>query len=80
MACVLNEESGLKCDGVCIFEEDTPLELIKDLMPDVIIKGGDYTVEQVAGATEVIAAGGRVVINPILDGYSTTGIIGKISS
>lgn len=67
-------------DGVCIFEEDTPLELIKDLMPDVIIKGGDYTVEQVAGATEVIAAGGRVVINPILDGYSTTGIIGKISS
>ncbi len=66
-------------DGVCIFEEDTPLELIKDLMPDVIIKGGDYTVEQVAGAKEVLAAGGRVVINPILEGFSTTGIIGRFN-
>ena len=44
-------------------------------MPDVIIKGGDYTVEQVAGAKEVIANGGRVVINPMLEGFSTTSII-----
>ncbi len=66
-------------DGVCIFEDDTPLELIKDLMPDVIIKGGDYTVEQVAGAKEVLAAGGRVVINPILEGFSTTGIIDRLN-
>ena len=62
-------------DGVVLFEEDTPLELIKIIMPDVLVKGGDYTVEQVVGAKEVAAAGGRVVINPILDGFSTTSII-----
>ena len=72
--------SLLMVDGVCIFEEDTPLELIQDLMPDVLIKGGDYTIEQVAGSKEVLAAGGRVVINPIMDGFSTTGIIHKIKS
>jgi D-beta-D-heptose 7-phosphate kinase/D-beta-D-heptose 1-phosphate adenosyltransferase len=62
-------------DAVVLFEEDTPLEIIKSIMPDVLVKGGDYTVEQIAGAKEVIASGGRVVINPILDGFSTTGII-----
>lgn len=62
-------------DAVVIFEEDTPLELIKSIMPDVLIKGGDYTVEQIAGSKEVIANGGHVVINPILEGFSTTGII-----
>lgn len=66
-------------DGVVIFNEDTPLELIKKLMPDVLVKGGDYTVEQIAGAREVIAAGGRVVINPIIKGYSTTALVEKIS-
>lgn len=65
-------------DAVTLFHEDTPLELIKAIMPDVMVKGGDYTVDQIAGAKEVIANGGRVVINPILEGYSTTGIIGKI--
>ena len=65
----------LMVDAVVLFEEDTPLELIKTIMPDVIIKGGDYTVEQIAGAKEVIANGGRVVINPILKGFSTTSII-----
>ncbi|MBP8114484.1 MAG: D-glycero-beta-D-manno-heptose 1-phosphate adenylyltransferase [Chitinophagaceae bacterium] len=62
-------------DAIVLFEEDTPLELIKSIMPDVIIKGGDYTVDQIAGAKEVIANGGRVVINPILNGFSTTSII-----
>ena len=66
-------------DGVVIFNEDTPLELIKKLMPDVLVKGGDYTVEQIAGAREVIAAGGRVVINPIIAGHSTTKLAEKIS-
>jgi D-beta-D-heptose 7-phosphate kinase/D-beta-D-heptose 1-phosphate adenosyltransferase len=47
-------------------------------MPDVLIKGGDYKVEQIAGAAEVIANGGRVVINPILEGFSTTDLISKI--
>ena len=64
-------------DAVVVFEEDTPLELIKAIMPDVLIKGGDYAVEQIAGAKEVIAGGGRVVINPILQGFSTTAIIEK---
>jgi len=67
-------------DAVIIFEEDTPLNLITSLKPDVIVKGGDYTIEQIVGAKEVLAYGGRVVINPILNGFSTTGIIGKIRS
>jgi D-beta-D-heptose 7-phosphate kinase/D-beta-D-heptose 1-phosphate adenosyltransferase len=65
-------------DAVVLFDEDTPLELITDIMPDVLIKGGDYTVEQIAGSREVIAGGGRIVINPILEGFSTTDIIGKL--
>ena len=70
--------SLLITDAVIIFHEDTPLELIKQLLPDVLVKGGDYTVEQIAGAKEVIANGGRVVINPILEGFSTTGTIEKM--
>lgn len=66
-------------DAVVIFEEDTPLELIKALLPDVLVKGGDYTVEQIAGSKEVIANGGKVIINPILEGFSTTNIISQIS-
>ena len=62
-------------DAVIIFEEDTTLNLVKALLPDVMVKGGDYRVNEIAGAGEVIAAGGRVVINPILEGFSTTSII-----
>lgn len=69
--------SLLIVDAVVIFEEDTPLELIKLLMPDVLVKGGDYSIEAIAGAREVIAAGGRVVINPLLEGFSTTALIEK---
>ena len=65
-------------DAVVIFEEDTPKELIAEVMPDVLVKGGDYTIDQIVGAQEVIANGGRVVVNPIVQGYSTTGIIEKI--
>ena len=65
-------------DAVVIFEEDTPLEIIKAIMPDTIVKGGDYTIEQIVGAKEVIANGGRVIINPIVQGFSTTSIIEKI--
>jgi len=64
-------------DAIVLFEEDTPLELIRKIMPDVLVKGGDYTVEQIAGAKEVIANGGKVVINPIVEGFSTTNIIEK---
>ncbi|MBV4358588.1 D-glycero-beta-D-manno-heptose 1-phosphate adenylyltransferase [Pinibacter aurantiacus] len=72
--------SLLMVDAVILFDEDTPLELIKKVMPDVIVKGGDYTLEQIVGAKEVMAHGGRVVINPIVGGYSTTGILGKIAA
>jgi len=65
-------------DAVVIFEEDTPLELIELVQPDVLVKGGDYTIEQIVGAKEVMAAGGKVVINPIVPGFSTSGIIAKI--
>jgi D-glycero-beta-D-manno-heptose 1-phosphate adenylyltransferase len=67
-------------DAVVIFDEDTPLELIELVHPDVLIKGGDYTLEQIVGAKEVVAMGGRVVINPIIKGFSTSGIIDKIRS
>ena len=65
-------------DAVVLFEEDTPFNLIKAILPDVLVKGGDYTVETIVGVKEVIANGGRVVINPIVQGFSTTGIIEKI--
>lgn len=65
-------------DAVVIFEEDTPLQLISSILPDVLVKGGDYTIEQIVGAKEVMANGGKVVINPIVQGFSTTGIIEKI--
>lgn len=72
--------SLLMVDAVVIFDEDTPLDLINLIQPDVIVKGGDYTVEQIAGAKEVISNGGRVVINPIIEGYSTTNIIEKLKN
>ena len=65
-------------DAVIIFKEDTPLNLIKSLLPDVLVKGGDYKMNEIAGAKEVIENGGRVVINPILNGFSTTSIIDKM--
>ena len=70
--------SLLIVDAVIIFEEDTPHHLITSILPDVLIKGGDYTIEQIVGAKEVMANGGRVVINPIVQGFSTTGIVEKI--
>ena len=65
-------------DAVVVFEEDTPLELISALLPDVLVKGGDYTIDTIIGAKEVIAHGGKVIINPIVEGFSTTHIIEKI--
>ena len=62
-------------DAVIVFEEDTPLELISTLLPDVLVKGGDYTIDTIVGAKEIIANGGKVIINPIVEGFSTTNII-----
>ena len=67
-------------DYIVVFEEDTPFELITAFLPNVIVKGGDYTVEQIVGAKEVIANWGKVVINPIVEGFSTTGIIEKMKN
>jgi rfaE bifunctional protein nucleotidyltransferase chain/domain len=72
--------SLLIVDAVVIFEEDTPLELIRKILPDVLVKGGDYTIDTIVGAKEVIANGGRVVINPVIPNFSTTGLIEKIKS
>jgi len=71
--------SLLMVDAVVLFDEDTPLELIKLVEPDVLVKGGDYILDTIVGAKEVMAAGGRVVINPIIPGFSTTGLIEKIT-
>ena len=65
-------------DVVVLFDEDTPLELVVALTPDVIVKGGDYTPDTVVGAPEVAARGGRVVIIATTPGQSTTAIIEKL--
>lgn len=65
-------------DCVTIFGEDTPAALIKDLKPDVLVKGGDYRAEGVVGRNTVEASGGRVAIVPFVRGRSTTGLIKKI--
>jgi D-beta-D-heptose 7-phosphate kinase/D-beta-D-heptose 1-phosphate adenosyltransferase len=67
-------------DAVVLFEEDTPLELIRALRPDVLVKGGDYTVETVVGHEDVIAQGGRVEIIPTVEGFSTTNIVKKLTA
>lgn len=65
-------------DAVIIFEEDTPLQLIKSIMPDVLVKGGDYTIERIVGAGIVMENGGKVEVVPTEEGFSTTGIIEKM--
>lgn len=70
--------SLLQTDAIILFEEETPLEIITAIMPDVLVKGGDYTVEQIAGAKEVIENGGEVKIAKIIEGVSTTNIINKM--
>lgn len=67
-------------DAVTIFSEPTPKDLIVVIKPDVLVKGGDYKVEEIAGAKEVMEWGGRVVINPIVEGFSTTSIIQKMKN
>ena len=62
-------------DCVVVFEQDTPLELIERLRPDVLVKGGDYREETIVGASQVRAWGGSVVVVPLTPGQSTTNII-----
>jgi D-beta-D-heptose 7-phosphate kinase/D-beta-D-heptose 1-phosphate adenosyltransferase len=67
-------------DAVIIFSEPTPLELIKLIKPDVLVKGGDYKIQEIAGAKEVMDWGGKVITNPIVPGFSTSSIINKIQN
>jgi D-beta-D-heptose 7-phosphate kinase/D-beta-D-heptose 1-phosphate adenosyltransferase len=71
--------AALECvDQVVTFSEDTPLELVKRIRPDVIVKGGDYAESTVVGAREVKSWGGRVMIVPLTPGQSTTRIVEKM--
>ncbi len=65
-------------DAIVIFGEDTPQQLISTLLPDVLVKGADYKVENIAGAKEILANGGEVKTITFVDGYSSTAIINKI--
>jgi rfaE bifunctional protein nucleotidyltransferase chain/domain len=65
-------------DAVCLFDEDTPAALIEALVPDVLVKGGDYALDQVVGRDVVEAAGGRVELIPFVEGYSTTDLVRRI--
>ena len=67
-------------DAVVVFEEDTPAELISALSPDLLVKGGDYTVETIVGAEDVIRKGGAVHIVPLVEGQSTTAAIARAKS
>ena len=67
-------------DAVCVFEEDTPKELIETIAPNVLVKGGDYSIETIVGADFVMQNGGVVKTIDLVDGYSTTGIIEKLKS
>ncbi len=71
--------AGLKAvDGVVVFAEDTPLALITALRPDVLVKGGDYTLRTIVGAAEVLAWGGEVRVLGFVPGKSTTGLIARM--
>src|SRR2546429_470732 len=71
--------AGLECvDAVVIFDDRTPREMITGLLPDVLVKGGDWPGDQIVGREEVEAAGGRVVSVPVVPGYSTSAILERI--
>ena len=65
-------------DAVTLFHEDTPRELLSELLPDVLVKGGDYSPEEIVGKAEVEAAGGRVEVIPFIEGRSTTQLIKRL--
>jgi len=71
--------AALACvDRVVLFEEDTPLALITALQPDILVKGGDYRLEEVVGREVVTARGGEVKVIPLVPGYSTTALLARI--
>ena len=67
-------------DLIIIFEEDTPINLISNILPNILVKGGDYNLNTIVGAKEVKKYGGKVKVIPFIKGYSTTNIVTKIQS
>jgi rfaE bifunctional protein nucleotidyltransferase chain/domain len=67
-------------DAVSIYEEETPLNLLKLVKPDVLVKGGDYLLDEIVGKKEVEEDGGTVIVIPLVKGRSTTGLIEKIKN
>lgn len=73
--------AALECvDGVVIFDEPTPRETIAALLPDILVKGGDWASDAIVGREEVESAGGKVISIPVVAGFSTTAILEKIRS
>lgn len=71
--------AGLECiDAIVLFDEDTPLELITFVQPDVLVKGNDYKAEDIVGYDVVTAKGGKVITIQLVDGFSTTKLIEKM--
>ncbi|TXK36394.1 D-glycero-beta-D-manno-heptose 1-phosphate adenylyltransferase [Pontibacter qinzhouensis] len=70
--------SLLFIDAVVLFDENTPLKLIEAIQPDILVKGDDYTIENIVGHEIVMARGGAVKTVPLVKGYSTTNIVNKI--
>lgn len=84
---VVNEDdrayviASLECvDAVCLFEEETPAELIMEVKPDILVKGGDYAIDEIVGRETVWENGGEVLTIPLIEGRSTSDIIKKIVS
>lgn len=72
--------AGLECiDAIVLFDEDTPYELIRFVQPDVLVKGNDYKAEEIVGYDVVTAKGGSVITIPLVQGFSTTKLIEKLS-
>ncbi len=67
-------------DYVVLFKDETPIKLIETLIPNILVKGGDYKIDEIVGADIVLKNGGKVEMIPFLKGFSTTNTIGKISS
>ena len=73
--------AALNCvDAVVLFDEKTPQEIIKRILPNILVKGADYTVDEIVGAKTVLESGGQVQTIPFLEGYSSSSIINKIKN
>ena len=71
--------AALECvDAVVVFDEEMPLELIREIRPQALVKGADYTLDQVVGRDQVVASGGDVILVPLLPGHSTTALVAEL--